>query len=50
MFLKAFVLSQKELKPARIISTNILNHVIKGESRGVQIAKTNLRVFARMVK
>ena len=50
MFLKAFVLSQKELKPVRIISTNILNHVTKDESRGVRIAKTSLRVFARMVK
>ena len=50
MFLKAFVLSQKELKPVRIISTNILNHVTNDESRGVRIAKTSLRVFARMVK
>ena len=50
MFLKAFVLSQKELKPARIISTNILNHVTKEELRGVRIVKTSLRVFARMVK
>ena len=50
MFLKAFVSAQKKSKPARITSTNILNHVTKGESRGVRIAKTSLRVFARMVK
>ena len=50
MFLKAFVSAQKKSKPARITSTNILNHVTKDESRGVRIAKTSLRVFARMVK
>ena len=50
MFLKAFLLAQKKSKPARITSTNILNHVLKDESRGVRIAKTSLRVFARMIK
>ena len=50
MFLKAYLLSQKKSKPVRITSTNILNHVTKDESRGVRIAKTSLRVFARMVK
>jgi len=50
MFLKAFVLAQKKSKPARITSTNILNHVTKDESHGVRIAKTSLRVFARMAK
>ena len=50
MFLKAFVSAQKKSKPARITSTNILNHVTKDESRGVRIAKTSLRVFARMAK
>ena len=50
LFLKAYVSSQKKSKTVRITSTNILNHVTKDESRGVRIAKTSLRVFARMVK
>ena len=50
LFLKAFLLAQKKSKPARITSTNILNHVTKEESRGVRIAKTSLRVFARIIK
>jgi len=50
MFLKAFLSAQKKSKPARITSTNILNHVTRDESHGVRIAKTSLRVFARMVK
>ena len=50
MFLKAYLSAQKKSKPARITSTNILNHVTKDERRGVQIAKTSLRLFVRMVK
>ena len=50
MFLKAFVLAQKKSKPARITSTNILNHVTKDESHGVRIAKTSLRLFVRMAR
>jgi len=50
LFLKGYLSAQKKSKPVRITSTNILNHVTKDESRGVRIAKTSLRVFARMVK
>ena len=50
MFLKAYLSAQKKSKPARITSTNILNHVTKDERRGVQIAKTSLRLWSRMVK
>ena len=50
MFFRVALSVKKESKPSRIISTNILNHVINSESRGVLIAKTSLRVFARMVK
>ena len=41
---------KKESAPLNFISTNILNHVTKDELRGVRIAKTSLRVFARMIK
>ena len=50
MFLKAFLLAQKKSKPARITSTNILNHVTKEESRGVRIARTSFRLFVRGIK
>ena len=50
MFLKAFVSAQKKSKPARITSTNILNHVTKDESRGVRTAKTSFRVWLRMAR
>ena len=50
MFLKAFVSAQKKSKPARITSTNILNHVTKDERPGVRIAKTSFRVWLRMAR
>ena len=50
LFLKGYLSAQKKSKPARITSTNILNHVINSESRGVLIAKRSLRVFARMAR
>ena len=48
--MKTFLSVKKESTPLRIISTNILDHAIDKESRGVRIAKTSLRVFARMKK
>ena len=50
IFLKAFVLSQKESKPSRIMFTNILSHVTKEESRCARIVKTSFRVWLRTVK
>ena len=50
IFLKAFLLSQKKSKKARITSTNILNHVTKEERRGVRIAKTSLRLWSKREK
>ena len=50
MFLKVFLSVQKESIPLHIFYTSGLNHVTKDERRGVRIAKTSLRVFARMVK
>ena len=50
MFFRVALSVKKESKPSRIIFTNILSHVTKDESRGVRLAKTSLRVFARMVK
>jgi len=50
MFLKAYLSVQKESVPARIISTNILNHVTKEESHFAQNVKTSLRLFAKMTK
>ena len=50
MFLKAFVSAQKKSKPARITSTNILNHVTREESHFAQNVRTSLRLFAKMKK
>lgn len=50
MFFRVALSVKKESKPSRIMFTNILSHVTKEESRGVRIAKTSLRVFARMIK
>ena len=50
MFFRVALSIKKESAPLNFISTNILNHVTKDELRGVRIAKTSLRVFARMVK
>ena len=50
MFFRVALSIKKESTPLHIISTNILNHVLKEESHGVRIAKTSLRVFARMAK
>ena len=50
MFFRVALSIKKESAPLNFISTNILNHVTKDESRGVRIARTSLRVFARMEK
>jgi len=50
MFMKIFLSVQKDSIPLHIISTNILNHVTKGESRGVQTVRTSLRLWSRMKK
>ena len=50
MFLKVFLSVQKESIPLHIFFTNTSNHVIKEEQRGVRLAKTSLRLFARMTK
>ena len=50
MFFRVALSLKKESKPSRIISTNILNHVINSESRGVQAAKTSLRLLLRMAR
>ena len=50
MFLKAFVSAQKKSKPARITSTNILNHVTREESHFAQNVKTSLRLWSRITK
>jgi len=50
LFLKGYLSAQKKSKPVRITSTNILNHVIKDESRGVRIVKTSFRVWLRIIK
>jgi hypothetical protein len=50
MFLKVFLSVQKESIPLHIFYTSGLNHVTKDELRGVRIAKTSFRLFARMVK
>ena len=50
MFFRVALSIKKESKPSRIMFINIFDHVTKDESRGVRIAKTSLRVFARMVK
>ena len=42
--------AQKKSKPVRITSTNILNHVTNEKRPGVRIAKTSLRLFARMAR
>ena len=50
MFVKAYLSAQKESKPVRIISTNILNHVTREESHIAQNVRTSLRLFAKMTK
>tara|TARA_R110000764_G_scaffold60024_1_gene129145 strand:- start:338 stop:550 length:213 start_codon:yes stop_codon:yes gene_type:complete len=50
MFFRVALSIKKESTPLHIISTNILNHVSKDESHGVRIAKTSLRLFARMAR
>ena len=50
MFLKVFLSVQKESIPLHIFFTNTSNHVTKEEQRGVRLAKTSLRLFARMTK
>ena len=50
LFFRVALSVKKESVPLRIISLNIFDHVSKDESHGVRIAKTSLRVFARMVK
>ena len=50
MFTKIFLSVQKDSIPLHIFFTNTSNHVTKEERRGVRIAKTSLRLFARMKK
>ena len=50
MFLKVFLSVQKESIPLHIFYTNTSSHVTKEERRGVRLAKTSLRLFARMTK
>ena len=50
MFLKVFLSVQKKSIPLRIFSISGLNHVTDDERRGVRIAKTSLRLFARMAR
>ena len=40
----------KRVIPLHIFYTNTSNHVLKEERRGVRLAKTSLRLFARMTK
>ena len=50
MFLRAFISVQKKSVPARITSTNILNHVTREESHIAQNVRTSLRLFVKMKK
>ena len=50
LFLKGYLSAQKKSKPARITSTNILNHVTREESHIAQNVRTSLRLFAKMAK
>ena len=50
MFLKVFLSVQKESIPLHIFYTSGLNHVTNDERRGVQTAKTSLRLLLRMIK
>ena len=50
MFLKAYLSVQKESVPARIISTNILNHVTREESHIAQNVRTSLRLWSRITR
>jgi hypothetical protein len=50
MFFRVALSIKKESTPLHIISTNILNHVTNEKRPGVRIAKTSLRLFARMAR
>ena len=48
--MKTFLSVKKESTPLRTISTNILDHAIDKESRGVRLARTSLRLLLRGIK